>query len=71
MQLEQRWVDLQPLTVKVNGNMAVIQFYGYWSEMRGEERVITEAKRTEVFERVGGRWRLSVGHAEPTPFAGG
>ncbi len=71
MQLEYRWVDLQPLAVKVNGNMAVIQFYGYWSENRGEGRVITEAKRTEVFERIGGRWRLSVGHATVTPFVDG
>ena len=48
-------------------HLDMVTFYtGYWSENRGEGRVITEAKRTEVFERVGGRWRLSVGHAEVT-----
>ena len=56
---------------KDGGLAALSSLRRYWSEKRGEGRVITEAKRTEVFERVDGRWRLSVGHAEVTPFAEG
>jgi hypothetical protein len=66
-QYEYKWVDIRPLSIKVYDDMAVVQFYGYWSETQGEGRVITEAKRTEVFVRVNNRWLLTVGHSELTP----
>ncbi|MGI9629252.1 MAG: hypothetical protein ACR2QM_20685 [Longimicrobiales bacterium] len=56
------WLDLRPLHVSVNGDVAVIHFYGYW-RLSGPEMV--EWKRTEVWRQVEGSWRQWAGHATP------
>lgn len=46
-------------------DVAVLHFYGYWRAPSGEGETVTEAKRTEIFRRIDGRWKLIAGHATP------
>ena len=63
------WVDMRPVMMSVQGDVAVLHFYGYWRAPAGDGEVVTEAKRTEVFRLVDGRWKLLVGHATPVTLA--
>ena len=67
MESDYRWVDLRPLVVTIRDDIAIMQFYGYWNEKRPDGRVVTEAKRTEVFRKVNGRWLLLAGQATVPP----
>ena len=59
------WVDIRPVLLTVVDDLAVLHFYGYW-KTPGEAGVqVTEAKRTEVFRRIDGRWKLFAGHGTP------
>jgi hypothetical protein len=57
------WVDLRPVSLTVFDDVAVLHFYGYWKTPGPEGEEVTEAKRTEIFRRVDGRWKLMAGHA--------
>ena len=59
------WVDIRPLSLTVVDNIAVLHFYGYWKTPSEDGQRVTEAKRTEVFRRIDGRWKLMVGHSTP------
>lgn len=59
------WADIRPVSLIVDGDLAVLHFYGYWRATSGDGEVLTEAKRTEVFRRLDGRWKLLVGHGSP------
>lgn len=59
------WVDIRPVKLTVQGDLAVLHFYGYWRAPAGDGEVVTEAKRTEVFRRIDGQWKLLVGHGTP------
>jgi hypothetical protein len=43
-------------------DVAVLHFYGYWKTPGPEGEEVTEAKRTEIFRRIDGRWKLMAGH---------
>ena len=58
-----RWVDVRPLTVKIVGDVAIMQFYGYWNRNSPDGIVGEEDKRTEIFQKVDGRWVLVAGHS--------
>jgi hypothetical protein len=59
------WVDIRPVLLTVVADVAVLHFYGYWKTPGAEGIQVTEAKRTEVFRRIDGRWKLLAGHATP------
>ena len=59
------WIAIHPIVVRVDGDVAIMHFYGTWHEPSPEGVVETEAKRTEVFRRIDGRWKISVGHGTP------
>ena len=63
------WVDMRPVSLAVDDDIAVLHFYGYWRAPGGEGEVVTEAKRTEVFRRVDGRWKMVAGHSTPVTLA--
>ena len=46
------WVDLRPVALSVQGDIAVLHFYGLRRAPDGDAEVVTEAKRTEVLRRV-------------------
>ena len=50
---------------KVDGDVAVLHFYGYW-RLPGDEAEVEEWRRTEVWRMDGGRWKQWAGHATPT-----
>ncbi len=56
------WVDLRPIYIGVRDDVAVLHFYGYW---RLPGPVLEEWKRTEMWRREDGQWKLWVGHATP------
>lgn len=56
------WVDLRPIHIGVREDLAVLHFYGYW---RLPGPVLEEWKRTEVWRREDGQWKLWVGHGTP------
>jgi len=57
------WISLQPVAVRIYDDVAVMHFYGTWRVSNSEEPL--EAKRTEIFQRVDGRWKMIAGHATP------
>ena len=59
------WVDIRPVSLTVVDDIAVLHFYGYWRAPAADGERVTEAKRTEVFRRIDGRWKLMAGHATP------
>ncbi|MDH3458162.1 MAG: nuclear transport factor 2 family protein [Gemmatimonadota bacterium] len=59
------WVDIRPVSLTVVDDIAVLHFYGYWRAATADGETITEAKRTEVFRRINGRWKLISGHGTP------
>lgn len=56
------WVSLDPITIQIIDDIAIIHFYGAWSVEGPDGRSVVEAKRTEIFHRSNGRWRLLAGH---------
>jgi len=63
------WVDIRPMMLTVTDDIAVLHFYGYWRAPGENGETITEAKRTEVFRRIDGRWKLISGHGTPVTLA--
>lgn len=63
------WIDLRPLRVKMIGDVAIVQFYGYWLALTAEGSTRTEWMRTEIFHKVNGRWLLVAGHSNPASSA--
>jgi hypothetical protein len=53
----QNWLDLRPLSIKIDGDVALVHFYAIWihENYRGEISQI-EQKRFEVFRKKAGRW---------------
>ena len=60
---EAGWISLRPVNVFIRGDIAIMQFFGYWRQQDSPDHV--GGHRTEVFERIDGRWKLLVGHASP------
>ena len=65
------WVDIRPVSLVLMEDIAVLHFYGYWKTPTADGEQVMEAKRTEVFRRIDGRWRLLVGHATPVTVGDG
>jgi hypothetical protein len=59
------WVDIRPVSITVMDDIAVLHFYGYWKAPGPAGEQVTEAKRTEVFRRMDGRWKMIAGHGTP------
>jgi len=59
------WVDIRPVSITVDDDIAVLHFYGYWREKTEDGNTVHEAKRTEVFRRIDGRWKMIAGHSTP------
>jgi hypothetical protein len=60
-----KWIDLRPLAVIVHGDVAVVQFYGYWQYTTKTGREVVEQKRMEVFKKIAGKWTLLAGQVTP------
>jgi ketosteroid isomerase-like protein len=60
------WLDLRPISVKIDGDLALVHFYSVWVEenYKGEISQI-EHKRLEVFRKKNGRWTLVGGMIVP------
>ena len=59
------WVDIRPVSLTVIDDIAVLHFYGSWRIRTAEGETVNEAKRTEVFRRIDGRWKMIAGHSTP------
>ena len=78
-EVDDDWADLRPIHVNVFGDVAIIQFYGYWKANTPDGLVRTQHKRTEVFQQRGGGWVFlgaqgtpsSAADAEPYKSTGG
>ncbi len=60
------WVDLQPVAVRIWGDVGMVQFYGTWKAAGPEGPMTTEYKRTELFRKVDGRWVFLGGQGTPS-----
>ena len=65
MDLEEEWLDIRPVAVRIWDEIGMVQFYGYWRAMHKGESVITEFKRTEMFKNENGTWILLGGQGTP------
>lgn len=63
------WVDIRPVLLRVMDDVAVLHFYGYWRAPADGGETVTEAKRTEVFRKIDGRWKIISGHGTPVTAA--
>jgi hypothetical protein len=61
-----KWVDLQPVAVRIHGAVAMVQFYGIWRAKTSEGQKNTEYKRTEVFQKRNGIWVFLGGQGTPS-----
>jgi hypothetical protein len=59
------WVDMRPIVVRIWGDVAMVQFYGYWKANTPEGPVTTEYMRTELFRRNGSHWVFLGGQGTP------
>ena len=57
-EVDDDWVSLRPVYVDIFGDVGIIHMYGYWRANTPDGTVITEMKRTEVFQRRSGVWFL-------------
>lgn len=62
---DEDWLDIRPLAVKIVGDVAIMHFYGYWRAKTPDGSTTTEALRTEIFQKVNGKWLLVAGHSTP------
>ena len=60
------WVSLDPITIQIFDDIAIVHFYGAWSVEGPDGRTVDERKRTEVFRKSSERWLLVAGHGTPT-----
>ena len=63
------WSDMRPLSVSVFDDVALVHFYGYWRAKTANGEVVTEAKRTEVWQKRDGRWLAIGGQITPVTAA--
>ena len=61
-----KWVDMQPVAVRIYGDVAMVQFYGIWRAKTSEGQKNTEYKRTEVFQKRNGIWVFLGGQGTPS-----
>ncbi len=64
-EIDDDWVSLRPIYVDIFGDVGVIHMYGHWRANTSEGTVVTEAKRTEVFQRRDGQWVFIGGQNSP------
>jgi len=64
-QQDERWVDFRPVGIRVFDDVAIVNFYGYWQASTPAGSVVTEHKRTEVFQRRADGWTFIGGHSTP------
>ena len=64
-QVDATWIDFRPVAVRIHGDVAIVQFYGYWKANTPEGPATTEYKRTEVFRKVSGHWTFLGGQGTP------
>ena len=57
------WVDIRPVSLTVIDDIAVLHFYGSWRTRTADGETVNEVKRTEVFRRIDGRWKMIAGHS--------
>lgn len=54
------WENLQPSSVKIYGDVAVVYYYVMSNTQSTENKCVrVEQKRMEVFRKIGGKWRWS------------
>jgi len=59
------WVDIRPVSITVDDDIAVLHFYGYNRVKTEDGDTVHEVKRTEVYRKTDGRWKMITGHATP------
>ena len=63
------WVGLRPIYVDIFDDVGIIYMYGHWRAHTPDGTIVTEAKRTEVFQRRGDVWVLIGAHNSPVSAA--
>lgn len=59
------WLDLNPIAIRIWGDVAMVQMYALWKAKTPDGLVTTEYKRTELFRKVDGRWVFLGGQGTP------
>ena len=63
------WLAVNPVAVRVWGDVGMVQYYGYWKAATPAGPVTTEYKRTELFRRIDGQWVFLGGQGNPSSLA--
>lgn len=70
-EIDDSWVSIRPIYVDIFGDVGIIHMYGYWRANTPDGTVMTEDKRTEVFQRRNGAWVLIGAQSGPATPADG
>lgn len=63
------WIAVNPVAVRIWGDVGMVQLYGYWKAATPEGPTTTEYKRTELFRRIDGQWVFLGGQGTPSSLA--
>ena len=63
--LNEDWLDMRPVAIRIWDDVGMVQFYGYWLVDSKDGFVRTEFKRTEMFKKENGTWILLGGQGTP------
>lgn len=55
-EIDDDWVSLRPVYVDVFGDVGIVYLYAHWRASTADGSVVTEMKRTEIFQRRGDDW---------------
>jgi len=59
------WIDLEPMAIRIWGDIGMVQFLGIWKARTPDGPVTTEYKRTEIYRRVEDGWVFLGGQGTP------
>ena len=55
-EVDDDWASLRPVYVDIFGDVGIIYLYAHWRANTADGTVVTEARRTEVYQRRSGEW---------------
>jgi hypothetical protein len=66
---DENYASFRPVYVDIFGDVGIIYLYGHWRANTADGTVVTEARRTEVFQRREGQWVFIGAQATPVTAA--
>ena len=62
-----QWLDLRPLSVRLDADVALVHFYAVWVVDSEGEATQMQQKRFEVYRKIKGKYHFLGGAVTPVP----